>query len=71
MDTQHGHDLDAFRTWLLDRPRAEIPDELVPAWMEVRGYLMSSTQRCERLVNHWRRWVHEQVAQAETEEQDA
>jgi len=66
-----GHDLDAFRRWLLDRPVHEIPAEWVPAWMEVHGYFAGSTQRCERLVDQWRRWVHEQAAQAETEEHHA
>jgi len=59
-----NHDLDAFRTWLLDRPLDDVPAVLVPAWL----LATVSEWLCERLVNHWRRWVHEQVAQAETEE---
>ena len=69
-----NHGIDAFRAWLLDRPLGEIPAVLIPAWMEVHGQLANGSQRqCERLLNRWRLWVHEQAEQVEPEieEQDA
>ena len=62
-----NHGIDAFRSWLLDRPLDNIPAVLVPAWLLANG----SEWLCARLVNHWRRWVKEQVAVAEMEEQGA
>jgi len=67
-----NHDLDAFRTWLLDRPLNDVPGVLIPAWMEVHNQLENGSEwQCERLLNYWRRWVHEQAAKAEAEEHHA
>ena len=58
-----NHDLDAFRTWLLDRPLDDVPGVLVPAWLLAKA----GEWLCRRLVGRWRRWVRKQVAQAEQE----
>lgn len=71
MNTHPSHHIDAFRAWLLDRPLDDIPAVLIPAWMEVHDQIVPIGEwQCERLVRYWRRWVGEQVALAEVEEQD-
>jgi len=62
MTTNHGHQMDAFRDWLLDRPLRDVPPVLIPAWMEAHGQLEDGSERqCERLLRWWRRWVRERV----------
>ena len=64
--SDHGHHLDAFRAWLLDRPLRDVPAVLIPAWMEAHGQLVDGSEwQCERLLNWWRRWVAEQVGEEE------
>jgi len=34
MSTDNGHQMDAFRAWLLDRPLRDVPAVLISAWKE-------------------------------------